>query len=60
MDKLKITKLNLEDIYVVEPKPFIDSRGIFQDIFVKENLKISFKIEKLLISIILKIIKKVL
>ena len=39
MDKLKITKLGLEGIYAVEPKPFIDTRGIFSRYFCKRELQ---------------------
>ena len=36
---LKITKLRLDGTYVVEPSPFIDSRGIFSRYFCKRELQ---------------------
>ena len=39
MNKLKVSKLSLEGIYVVEPNPLIDSRGIFSRYFCKKELK---------------------
>ena len=36
---LKITKLKLDGTYIVEPKPFIDTRGIFSRYFCKRELK---------------------
>ena len=39
MKKLKITKLRLEGTYVVEPNPFVDTRGVFSRYFCKRELK---------------------
>ena len=39
MSKLKITKLSFDGVYVVEPNPFTDSRGIFSRFFCKRELK---------------------
>lgn len=39
MKKIKITKLSLESTYVVEPYPFVDTRGVFSRYFCKKELK---------------------
>ena len=34
---MKLQKLKISGAYLIKPKPFIDSRGFLEEIFVKMN-----------------------
>jgi dTDP-4-dehydrorhamnose 3,5-epimerase len=36
---MKFTKTKIRDLYIIEPEPFVDDRGMFSRIFCKEELK---------------------
>lgn len=44
---MRLQKLKISGAYLIEPKPFIDSRGFFRRNFCKNEMKIFMKNEKI-------------
>lgn len=36
---MKFTKTNIKDLYLIEPEPFLDERGMFARVFCREEFK---------------------
>ena len=44
---MRLQKLKISGAYLIEPKPFIDSRGFFRRNFCRNEMKIFMKNEKI-------------